>query len=84
MCSSDLSIAESIDRMIAYHYQGGSIYDTPFWKNISKVSKQKIDSDLYFKKNAKLLKDFKIEYQCFEMVLDKTYPQYQIFEQMDL
>jgi hypothetical protein len=37
---------KSLEEMIAFHYHGGSTYDTPFWKMASEISKAKLDSSI--------------------------------------
>lgn len=41
-----INTAKSVETMIAYHYHGGSIYDTDFWKYAKSVTKDKAHEKL--------------------------------------
>ena len=40
------NFADDIERAICFVYQGGSIYDTPFWNHAKKISKDRLNNDL--------------------------------------
>jgi hypothetical protein len=43
--------------MLNFHYQGGSIYDTPFWKRIVPLAKEKVKDSENFKRVRHSLRD---------------------------
>jgi hypothetical protein len=49
--------AQGIDDMLNFHYQGGSIYDTPFWKRIVPLAKEKVKDSENFKRVRHSLRD---------------------------
>jgi len=40
------NFSDDIERAICFVYQGGSIYDTPFWNHAKKISKDRLNNDL--------------------------------------
>lgn len=43
-----LDYAKGVEDMIAYHYHGGSTYETEFWNTVSKKSKEKLEKSEIF------------------------------------
>jgi hypothetical protein len=55
-----IEAATDIEHMIAFHYQGGSTIDTPFWQYVSAISKEKMNN---FQKLKNLIPELKELYK---------------------
>jgi hypothetical protein len=55
---------QGIDDMLNFHYQGGSIYDTPFWQRIIPLAKEKIKNSDNFDR---------VRYQLRDQAINKYY-----------
>ena len=54
------SKSKQIHDTICYNYQGGSLYNSDFWKHTTNYSKKKVDESLFFlelKEKFKFMKD---------------------------
>jgi hypothetical protein len=60
--------AQGVDDMINFHYQGGSMYDTPFWQRIIPIAKEKIKNSANLERVRHSLQDQSIrKYYLNEM-----------------
>ena len=54
-----LQKANDIEIGISYIYQGGSVYDTPFWKNARNISRNKLRKDRMWRDQISLITQMK-------------------------
>ncbi len=53
-------IADDIERAICFIYKGGSIYNSPFWKEQKKLAKQNLKNNIKWKNQVEMIKQIKI------------------------
>jgi hypothetical protein len=53
-----ISLSKNVEDVIAFHYHGGSNYDTPFWDRVKTISNKKLEASEKFKQIQPVLQRF--------------------------